>query len=145
MSQEFSYKHYNNTQAHPKLWITEYLDNVINDVDMDAEMILVNFTQGENEQIANQINQMRARMINEIKEIEKSNLKNLEENQEKIIKKFNKSSRFTFDTTDLVEALFKKYCFYVKRESLANYIGFSFGILVISDWCLTEDEKDQLE
>ena len=117
----------------PKLWILEYFQSVINQVDITAESFLLknNSDQFIN---ANIIDEKRSDIINKIKEIEQFNLECLKQNDNLIKSILLNGISDHHELQKVLKIIFVKFCVFVSREKrVKGKITDDFGVLLILD------------
>ena len=110
----------------PKLWINNYYDNIINEIDIRSEQILV-----KNRQFSNEINPNREKLLACVKHAKTEALEAFEKNAKLLeakIKAFDSEKKFERLKKEL---LFNKSLFFV-RKSINNEPSF-IGILVTNE------------
>lgn len=117
-----------------RIFVHEYFKDLINEIDMEAESLLMNLN---DELFIKNINDQRASMIIEIKAISDLNLNGAEKLQ----------STISDGDVIAVEDLFKQYCFYLNMKVLTDFTieKERLGLLVISDFYVSKDNIDQLK
>lgn len=118
-----------------KLYIIQYFDDLINQIDINAEYQLLAFSTVEHQ---NKINTTRNGLINEINTIKKYNLDSLNRHE------IQENIKYDFIIKDIqaTRMLFKKFCFFINPETF-NYFKDEFndlGFLVVTDFYLSENE-----
>ena len=117
----------------PKLWLNNYFDNIINEIDIRTEQILV-----KNRQYSNEINPNREKLLACVKQAKAEALDAFEKNSKLLEakvkscdneKKFEKLKR---------ELLFNKSLFFVRKT--VNSEPAFIGILISSEWYIKSME-----
>jgi len=116
----------------PRLLITNYFELLINEIDINAEVILLHSNLLDEEQ--KEINQIREKFIRKIKEIEEKNLNEYDlnssniEKQVKLIRKDDSNREIR-----LFELLFQSsFCFFLNSDKLPKLFEFKLGILIVN-------------
>ena len=111
-----------------KLSIEDKFRNIINDIDVEAESLLMNLT---DKSIINSINGQRDVMIKEIEKIIKLNLQSYENNLARL---------HNYETKD--ENLFENYCVYFDTDLLSAGIANNdrLGLLIIFDYFVPDSQ-----
>jgi hypothetical protein len=112
------------------LRLIDYFDSVINDVDIEAEMQLVQYQNDSKK--SEYINDVRDRLIEEINLI-----KDLCD-----LRKRNESIDFSNAKDD---DIFKEFCFFIGSKYLHQYQDYDFGLLVKTDFCLSSSQIKDLK
>lgn len=119
-----------------KLYLTEYFDNMINDLDMNAEYLLISNSCNEKE--IEIINELRKIYMSEIKRIKFKNIECYLNDCEEINEKIYKNESKIDDT--IKKELFREFCFFVNTNSAIKFENYKIGFLVTTDWYLSSDE-----
>jgi hypothetical protein len=143
----------------PRLYIVNYFDLIINQIDLTAEVTLDHLndkttsnntsscsgssrtaTVASNEDEHDEINRIRGELIHEIKRLEQAALVNYDKNLKTNAAIFNNLSANgeKSDTADMRNKLFSNYCILIDKNSLSNKYNYKLGLLVVLDWYLSE-------
>ncbi|RNA30639.1 hypothetical protein BpHYR1_011482, partial [Brachionus plicatilis] len=124
----------------PKLWIVEYFESIINQIDIRTETLLAQENLDEISIAA--VEKKRAHMIRTIKDIEQKNLKNLSENESDLNKLLENFMKNKDESSSLMNFVFKDSCVLVDIETSLKIKPDSdeFGILVTFQGYLTCDQ-----
>ena len=152
-----------NNLDHPKLWIVDYYDSMINEIDVRCETIfsmvikqhLENEEDGRENEIQTNLNGIRARFIQEITAVQESNLLQYEKNSVEIYKKFEQISQIENDHVqsvmidELKRTIFSRdYCFLITNHldlMMHTHRSTRLGLkLVVCDWYLDENQVEYL-
>lgn len=121
-----------------KLIIVNIFDETINQVDIDAETILIRINRNDDiKQSIEEINQSRQLLINKIKEIKNANLDN-----------FNKATYTNEHPLEVTkDNLFVKYCLYLNSDTVRSFTFNKdrLGILLVTDFYIDEMQAKKLE
>jgi hypothetical protein len=115
-----------------RLKIAEYFDSLVNYIDIKAEESLVQECNNFNKDL---INKNRNILIENIKKIESTNLAHLESAN------INYLESLSEDEEKLKAAIFKKFCFKLKRNTHSATFPFKFT-LIITDQYLSKYQID---
>lgn len=123
-----------------KLLIVQYFDQVLNRIDIDTESILIklNKEKSKNEQLIDEMNTTRTRLIKEIKDIQEFNIQNCVDNQ-------------TINENDNINSfkprLFTRYSFYLPIQSLKNFSidRNRLGVLITTDFVVSDKQIEALK
>ena len=118
-----------------KIRITEEFDEIINQIDIDAETLLFRINQNAEfkQPIEEEINRSRKLLIDHINEIRNVNLDNLNKTTNPLQQPF--------------ENLFVKHCVYLDRDTVRSFIFDKdrLGILLVSDFYINQLQDKKLK
>ena len=128
-----------------RLWVTDYFSGIINQVDILTERLLVVCEHGKLAKRKRKLNLMREKLINEIKLVEEVNFKELENNGDSIIIQIENVRIAHFSDkqwliSEISRILFKKFCIFMDFEELKKTSNYKLGLLIVTDWFLTESD-----
>jgi len=145
---------------HPKFWIIDYYELLINEIDVRCETILMNIHLNELSnaiEMQNELNRAREQFINEIKSLQEKNLIFFERNSKVILSQFNDmlAKSDTLDSirkTEMIEEIrkiiFSNYCFLITNNldlMLHSNRSTRLGLkLIVCNWYLNESQIDNL-
>jgi hypothetical protein len=118
--------------VNPRLLISNYFEFLVNEIDINAELILLHSDLTDEERQV--LNQIRDKFIKKIKQVEEKNLNKYDTNslnvdkQVRLLRKddANRDAR-------LFELLFQSgFCFVVNSDKLPKLFEFRLGILIVN-------------
>lgn len=114
----------------PKLWIVEYFESIINQIDIRAERLIAQ--ENPDEIDITIIEKKRNQMIQNIRKIEQKNLKNLSLNDLEIQKSLDNIIRNKDEFLSLMNLIFRDFCVMVDRETTfkTKKLSNDFGVLL---------------
>ena len=127
------------TVSEQKIKIAKEFDEIINQVDIDAETILLRIDNNSviKQPINEKINKSRKLIIDEINKIKNDNLDNL-----------NKASYQIGNPDDLIQDnLFVKHSVYLDSETVRHFIFNKdrLGILLVTDFYISGSQSDKFK
>lgn len=144
-------------QDHPKLWIVDYYELLLNELDVRVETICekIHLNEVSNASvIENELNRIRSQFVKEIKRVQERNLLNFEQKSQSFLEKINnKGENFTKnEKTETIERIkeiiFSDYCFLITNNldvMLHSNRSTRLGLkLIICDWYLNENQVENL-
>ena len=118
--------------VNPRVLITNYFESLINEIDINAEVILLHSDLIEEER--KELNQIREKFIRKIREIEEKNLNEYDSNSSNIEKqvKLLRNDDANIELR-LHELLFQsEFCFILNSDKLPKLFEFKLGILIVN-------------
>ena len=132
-----------------KLSISEYFDQIINEIDTIAEILLETYHHESSKNfdqdiLSAKVNTDRKVLIDQINTVRIDVFDKIEKNINSFIHDQEKTNQNIASNNDFLSKIVTKYCFYLKKEDLINYHNeqMVFGILVILDLFMTSEEID---
>lgn len=146
--------------------INDYFNRVINTIEIDTQSVLLkkDFFLKDGNSNENQIQEalfndsleeissIKEQFIKECNSIREFNLECLLKNtdasslQDKLSKLEVDKSKSPLDLQEIKNEIFKKYCFYLKRDNLFNYPEYNkIGILIILDYYMPDLNVETLK
>lgn len=123
-----------------RLKISEYFENLINDLDIHVEEIILNNI--ENEQLKIELDNLRKIYMDELIKIRDINLKICE--TQKFQANISCGNRLNDREED--KGLTKHYCYFLNKNSYFKFpVEYKHGILVVADWSLSDKELSLVE
>jgi len=145
---------------HPNIWIVDYYELLINELDIRVETICekIHLNELPNAiEIQNELNRLRDQFIKEIKRLQEKNLSLFERNSKEILNKFNEiiamhTSIDLNEKKEMIERLkkiiFSDYCFFITNNldiMLHSNRSTRLGLkLIVCDWYLNENQIENL-
>ncbi len=135
----------------PRLYIVNYFDLIINQIDITAETALHDLNESKNknnsphgsdEHGKNEINKIRNELIHEVKKLELAALTNYDKDLKTNISFYNSvnAGDDKFDSIEIKNRLFSNYCIFIDKKFLVNKYNYKLGLLIELDWYLSETD-----
>jgi hypothetical protein len=147
----------------PRLYIVNYFDLIINQIDITAESALNDLNEPSpatknnatsnnntthqqkhsNEAERNEINKLRDELIREIKKLEQAALANYDNDMKTNIGFYtsvNDGNGDKLDSIDVKTKLFSNYCILIDKKFLVSKYNYKLGLLIVLDWYLSETD-----
>jgi hypothetical protein len=142
-------------QDNPKLWIVDYYELLLNELDVRVETICekIHLNEVSNaSEIENELNRIRSQFVKEIKRVQERNLLNFEQKSQSFLEKINnKGENFTRNdkiNENVKEIIFSDYCFFITNNldiMLHSNRSTRLGLkLITCDWYLNENQVENL-
>lgn len=120
-----------------RLKISNYIDNLINELDIHIEEIILSNI--ENEKLKVDLDDLRKIYIDELIKIRDMNLKICDTQRQQL-------NENMVNDGELDESLTKHYCYFLNKNSYFKFpVEYKHGILVVTDWALTVEELSFVE
>lgn len=103
-----------------RLEIALECDKIINQIDIDCEVYILSKSSGSSTNDIQEINRIRTGFIKKVKEIQTANL-------------------------DSPNQAVRNWCYYIKSGNLRNYPQFEFGLLLITDFLMDDEQIENLK
>lgn len=123
----------------PKLFISNYYDEIINDIDLYTETYLLKLNDNPDEE-SQRVNKIRDDFIQEINSVKEKNIINYEINLQKQIVEIDENLH---DLENVRSKIFKFNC--VRLNLIENDTSFNLGIMLVTDWYLDKKQLNFLE
>jgi len=127
---------------YPKLWIIEYFESLVQQVDIDTETLILENELNEAE--IQKLNSTREYYINEIVKTQAKNLSAYEkksESYEAIVSE--DQSEETIDK--ILKEIFKHYCFLLNKDDLQGVEQNTIGVLIFTRHFLNDSELNDFK
>jgi hypothetical protein len=127
---------------YPKLWIIDYFESLVQQVDIDTETVILENELNEAE--IQKLNSTREYYINEIVKAQAKNMSAYEKRSEKYEAIVSEDqSEETIDK--ILKEIFKYYCFLLNKDDLQGVEQNTIGVLIFTRHFLNDSELNDFK